>query len=170
VDAGDENALTAVGEQVVETPPEDLRKTTPDLESVALDEPAGADDYASEVPEEEFIIVGRTETFSTGADDLDDLAPSLPEDEFVFIEQTGSVTTEIDNDNSAVPENELLIVGPAEVVVAETAVADPTAGESETVSEGFTTLQALILAFLVLLNVIVIGLGIWQLSLYFGWL
>jgi hypothetical protein len=180
VDAGDENALTAVGEQVVETPPEDLRKTTPDLEPVALDESAGADDYASEAPEEEFIVFGRTETFSTGADDLDDLAPSLPEDEFVVIEQTESVTTEIDDDTSAATEEELVAIGPAEAIateaavietpVAGTTVVEATAAEPEVISDGFTTLQALILAFLVLLNVIVIGLGIWQLSLYFGWL
>lgn len=44
------------------------------------------------------------------------------------------------------------------------------ADEPEEEIEGFTTLQALSLAFLVLLNIIVIGLGIWQVSRYFGWI
>jgi hypothetical protein len=46
----------------------------------------------------------------------------------------------------------------------------PMAAEERDASfEGFTTPQAFVLAFLVLLNIIVIGLGIWQVSRYFGW-
>jgi hypothetical protein len=98
----------------------------------------------------------------------------------VVIEQTESVATEIEEDASAAAEEELVVVGPAEAVaveaavietpVAETTVVEATAEEPQAISEGFTTLQALLLAFLVLLNIIVIGLGLWQLSLYFGWI
>lgn len=62
-------------------------------------------------------------------------------------------------------EDEFVVVEGSELMAARVA-----ADEREEEIEGFTTLQALSLAFLVLLNIIVIGLGIWQVSRYFGWL
>lgn len=62
-------------------------------------------------------------------------------------------------------EDEFVVVEGSELAaVRETAV------EPQEEFEGFSTMQALSLAFLVLLNIIVIGLGIWQVSRYFGWL
>jgi hypothetical protein len=173
----------------VEVGDEDLRATAPDLEPIDLDEPAEerlvvtsaeVNEYAPALPEDELIVVGQTEAVPTTVDDLGDLASPLPEEEFAATERAESVPTETDGNVSAAPEGELVVVGPAEALVAEAAVVETLAAETtvveatpeepEAIFEGLTTLQALILAFLVLLNVIVIGLGLWQLSLYFGWI
>jgi hypothetical protein len=107
-----------------------------------------SDDQASvpgEELDEEWQMVSAAEAVDAEAVDAEASA-----DEFVVVERT-----------------ETLVAAP---VVTEAVVTEAAAEEPEEALEGFTTLQAVTLAFLVLLNIIVIGLGIWQVSLYLGWL
>jgi len=96
-----------------------------------------------------------------------------PGDEVLAVEERVTTiypeaTVETAPDMEPIPaadEDEFIVVERRERVVTEAAAVEPQADLEE-----FTTLQAVTLAFLVLLNIIVIGLGIWQVSRYFGWL
>lgn len=139
----EDGVTTTVEERVVETIPESAIETAPDMESV--DEATLAD-----------VDIANVDIANVDVDNVD--VANVEVDD-VGLKRSAVAVYPVPD------EDEFVVVEGSELMAARVA-----ADEREEEIEGFTTLQALSLAFLVLLNIIVIGLGIWQVSRYFGWL
>jgi hypothetical protein len=144
----------------------DERTVDPAAATLA-DEPLVLDDSGAAEP----VIVRETEVVEQTPGDEDEGERYTVTERVTEVYPASMVETAPDMESvPAAQEVDEAATAPFVVVERQERVMVEEAAGTDAPLEAFTTLQAITLAFLVLLNIIVIGLGIWQVSRYFGWL